>query len=55
MSENRKQLVLDVLDGKERERVPSGFWFHFLEDEIHADAFGSLSWRKNCWQVSLVI
>ena len=39
MSENRKQLVLDVLDGKERERVPSGFWFHFLEDEIHADAF----------------
>ncbi len=39
MSENRKQLVLDVFDGKERERVPSGFWFHFLEDEIHSDAF----------------
>ena len=39
MSENRKQLILDVFDGKERERVPSGFWFHFLEDEIHSDAF----------------
>ena len=38
-SENRKQLVLDAMDGKEVDRVPSGFWFHFLPDEIHANAF----------------
>lgn len=39
MTANRKELVLKALDGKEVERVPSGFWFHFLDDEIHADAF----------------
>ena len=38
-SENRKQLVLDAMDGKEVDRVQSGFWFHFLPDEIHANAF----------------
>mgnify|MGYP002624105463 CR=1 FL=1 len=39
MAENKKKLVLDVMDGKTAARVPSGFWFHFLDDEIHADAF----------------
>lgn len=39
MGENRKRLVLDAMDGKTVARVPSGFWFHFLDDEIHADAF----------------
>jgi uroporphyrinogen decarboxylase len=39
MAENKKKLVLDVMDGKKADRVPSGFWFHFLDDEIHADAF----------------
>ena len=39
MGENRKRLVLDAMDGKAVARVPSGFWFHFLDDEIHADAF----------------
>ena len=37
--QNRKQLVLDAMDNKPVSRVPSGFWFHFLDDEIHADAF----------------
>lgn len=36
---SKKQLVLDAMDGKPVERVPSGFWFHFLDDEITADAF----------------
>ena len=39
MTINRKQLVLDALDGKDVERIPSGFWFHFLDDEIGSDAF----------------
>ena len=39
MTINRKQLVLDALDGKGVERIPSGFWFHFLDDEIGSDAF----------------
>lgn len=36
---DRKQLVLDAMDNKAVERVPAGFWFHFLADEIHSNAF----------------
>lgn len=36
---DRKQLVLDAMDNKPVERVPAGFWFHFLADEIHSNAF----------------
>lgn len=36
---NRKELVLNAMDNKPVERVPAGFWFHFLADEIHSDAF----------------
>lgn len=39
MSISRKELVLNAMDRKEVERVPAGFWFHFLDDEIHADAY----------------
>ncbi len=39
MTANRKELVLNAFDGKKVDRIPSGFWFHFLDDEIHADAF----------------
>lgn len=39
MSVSKKQLVLDAIDQKNVERVPSGFWFHFLKDEIHSNAF----------------
>lgn len=38
MSQSKKELVLAALDRQPVERVPSGFWFHFLPDEIHADA-----------------
>ena len=38
MAENRKQLVLDVMDGKSVPRVPVGFWFHFLENETKSNA-----------------
>lgn len=33
MAENKRQLVLDAFAGKEVERVPVGFWFHFLTPE----------------------
>lgn len=36
---NRKQLVLDIMDNKPTERAASGFWFHFLADEVHSNAF----------------
>ena len=39
MSSNKKQLVLDAMDNKPTSRVPVGFWFHFLPDEIHTDSF----------------
>ncbi|BEU88540.1 uroporphyrinogen decarboxylase family protein [Selenomonas sp. TAMA-11512] len=39
MTISKKQLVLDAMDRKPVERIPSGFWFHFLDDEIGADAF----------------
>ena len=39
MAQSKKDLVLSAMDRREVERVPSGFWFHFLADEIHADAY----------------
>lgn len=39
MAENKKELVLAAMDNKSVDRVPSGFWFHFLDDEIHSDSF----------------
>ena len=39
MAQSKKELVLSAMDRREVERVPSGFWFHFLADEIHADAY----------------
>ena len=36
---DKKQLVLDAMDNKPVERVPAGFWFHFLDDEVHSNAF----------------
>ena len=39
MTQSKKELVLAAMDGKQVERVPSGFWFHFLDDEIHANSF----------------
>lgn len=47
MAENKKQLVLAAMDGKDVARVPSGFWFHFLDDEVGADAFRDPSLTKH--------
>lgn len=40
----QKQLVLDAMDNKPTSRVPVGFWFHFLPDEIHTDSFREPQW-----------
>ena len=39
MTQSKKELVLAAMDNKPVDRVPSGFWFHFLGDEIHSDSF----------------
>ena len=39
MAQTKKELVLKAMDAQQTERVPVGFWFHFLDDEIKADAF----------------
>ena len=31
---NKKQLVLDAFNNKATERVPVGFWFHYVENEL---------------------
>ena len=42
MSENKRELVLDAINGKKTSRVPVGFWFHFVHPEIK-DAFADES------------
>lgn len=39
MAQSKKKLVLAAMDNKPVDRVPCGFWFHFLDDEIHSDSF----------------
>lgn len=39
MTQTKKELVLAAFDKKPVDRVPVGFWFHFLPDEIHTDSF----------------
>lgn len=34
----KRELVLAALRGEKVERVPVGFWHHFVKDELHADA-----------------
>lgn len=38
MSEDKRTLVLETLDGKATARIPVGFWFHFVHPESQ-DAF----------------
>ncbi len=38
MSEDKRALVLETLDGKKQARIPVGFWFHFVHPETQ-DAF----------------
>lgn len=46
MAVSKKELVLRAMDRKAVERVPAGFWFHFLDDEIHANAYEDESLEK---------
>ena len=39
MGQTKKELVLAAFDNKPTDRVPVGFWFHFLADEMHSNAF----------------
>lgn len=39
MTQSKKELVLAAMDKKPVDRIPSGFWFHFLADEIHSNSF----------------
>lgn len=39
MTQSKKELVLAAMDNKATDRVPVGFWFHFLKDEIHSNSF----------------
>lgn len=39
MAQSKKELVLAAMDNKPVDRVPTGFWFHFLKDEVKPNAF----------------
>lgn len=39
MSQTKRELVQAALNNLPVDRVPVGFWFHYLADESHADAF----------------
>jgi len=39
MAQTKRELVEAALENKKVERVPVGFWFHFVENEDKADAF----------------
>ena len=39
MAQTKRELVESALENKKVERVPVGFWFHFVENEDKADAF----------------
>lgn len=38
MTQNKRELVEAALHNKPVDRVPVGFWFHFLEDQRNTDA-----------------
>ena len=39
MTESRRDLIAKVFNNEKADRVPVGFWHHFLGDEIGSDAF----------------
>lgn len=40
MSQTKRQLVLAAFNNEPADRVPVGFWYHFLADPEHADGLG---------------
>ena len=48
MAQTKRELVKAALDCKPVDRVPVGFWHHFLADQRHADALAHHSaWVDN--------
>lgn len=48
MAQTKRELVQAALDCKPVNRVPVGFWHHFLADQRHADALADHSaWGDN--------
>lgn len=39
MTESRRDLIAKVFNNEKADRVPVGFWHHFLGDEVGSDAF----------------
>lgn len=39
MTVSRRDLIAKVFNNEKADRVPVGFWHHFLGDEVGADAF----------------
>ena len=39
MKVSRRDLIAKVFNNEKADRVPVGFWHHFLGDEVGADAF----------------
>lgn len=48
MAQTKRELVKATLDCRPADRVPVGFWHHFLADQRHADALADPSaWKDN--------
>ena len=48
MAQTKRELVKAALDCRPADRVPVGFWHHFLADQRHADALADPSaWKDN--------
>ena len=48
MGQTKRELVEAALQGKPADRVPVGFWHHFLQDQRHADALSDpKAWEDN--------
>lgn len=39
MRQNKRELIQAVFHNQKADRIPVGFWHHFLQDEVGADAF----------------
>lgn len=39
MRQNKRELIQAVFHNEKADRIPVGFWHHFLQDEVGADAF----------------
>lgn len=51
MRQNKRELIQAVFHNEKADRIPVGFWHHFLQDEVGADAFShpQLTESKDAW------